>query len=43
VAARLLPARTKNGTPAHRQESISSRSAAKVSAAEPGATPGSAW
>ena len=36
-----LPDRSKNGTPAHRQLSISARTAAKVSVPEPGATPGS--
>ena len=34
-----LPARMKNGTPAQRQLSTSSRSATKVSVSEPGATP----
>ena len=34
-----VPVRTKNGTPAHRQVSISRRSAAYVSVVEPGATP----
>jgi pimeloyl-ACP methyl ester carboxylesterase len=41
LAARFLPERRKNGTPAHRQLSISARTAARVSVPEPGATPGS--
>jgi hypothetical protein len=41
VTGRRLPARMKNGTPSQRQESISRRSAAKVSTGESGATPGS--
>jgi hypothetical protein len=39
LAARRLPGRKKNGTPAHRQLSISARTAAMVSVAEPAATP----
>ena len=39
VAGSLLPVRMKNGTPAQRQLSISSRSAAYVSVVESGATP----
>jgi hypothetical protein len=39
VAGRRLPVRTKNGTPAQRQLSMSSRSAAYVSVWESGATP----
>ena len=41
LAASALPERRKNGTPAHRQLSISARTAARVSVPEPGATPGS--
>src|SRR5436190_22590645 len=36
-----LPARTNQGTPAHRHDSISNRHATKVSVSEPGCTPGS--
>ena len=39
VAGRRLPVRMKNGTPAQRQFSISSRSAAYVSVVESAATP----
>ena len=38
---RHLPARMKNGTPSQRHESMCSRTAAKVSTVESGATPGS--
>ena len=41
VSGSDLPARMKKGTPAQRQESTSSRTAAKVSTVEVGATPGS--
>ncbi len=41
VIGRHFPARMKNGTPAQRQESSCSRTAAKVSTSESGATPGS--
>ena len=37
----LFPERSRNGTPFHRQLSISTRIAASVSVSEPGATPGS--
>jgi hypothetical protein len=41
VTGRFLPARTWNGTPSHRGEWMSRRSAANVSVVEPGATPAS--
>ncbi len=41
LSARPLPVRRKNGTPAHRQLSMSSSIAEKVSVVESGATPGS--
>ena len=41
LAARRLPERSRNGTPAHRQLSTSARTATMVSVCEPGATPGS--
>jgi hypothetical protein len=41
LAASFLPERRKNGTPAHRQLSISTRTAAMVSVRESGATPSS--
>ncbi len=40
-SAMRLPVRRKNGTPAHRQLSISQRRAMNVSVSESGATPGS--
>ena len=41
VVAIIFPVRTKNGTPAHRHESMFSRNAANVSVDELAATPGS--
>ena len=41
VTGRCLPVRISHGTPAHRHESISSRSATKVSTSDAGSTPSS--
>ena len=43
VTGSRLPVRMKKGTPAQRQFSMSSRSAAYVSVVEPGATPLMSW
>ena len=43
VTGSRLPVRMKNGTPAQRQLSMSSRNAANVSVVEPAATPSIAW
>jgi hypothetical protein len=43
VVGRHLPARMRNGTPAQREQSMCTRTAAKVSTVESGATPFSSW